>query len=151
MCTCLWVENVGALGKQEGVELQHLPAHGSQDKRSRSFGAVQKWQSLKLSLLLLSGCLSCVSYCLPWDWTCRTTFLLLVSFVQSASVPSPEETSSQWLWGKKGGRDGSRQDTGVLLLLKPYNHQETCCNYPEHCGSWDACKCLSAMLYTVLD
>lgn len=51
-----------------------------------------------------------------------------------------------------GGRVGeTKHNTGVSLLPKPHNHQDTCCNYPGHRGSWDACKCLSALLCTALD
>lgn len=63
-------------------------------------------------------------------------------------LPLRKPAHSEW----RGERVGEKEaDTGVLILLKPYNHQETRCNYPEHCGSWDACKCLSAVLNAVLD
>lgn len=68
----------------------------------------------------------------------------------SLTVFLPLSKSAQTECG--GDRVGERkQHTGVLVLPKPYNRQDTCCNYPEHCGSWDACKCLSAVLCTVLD
>lgn len=64
-----------------------------------------------------------------WDWMYSTTFLFLVflcCLIVFLSLGKPVHCEC------RGERVGQRkQSIGVLLLLKPYNHQDIFCNYPK--------------------
>lgn len=80
-----------------------------------------------------------VTVCHEIEYTAQ---LFLDSFVQPVFLPLSKAAHSE-CGGERVGE--TKENTGVSLLPKPHNHQDTCCNYPEHLGSWDACKCLSAL------
>lgn len=85
-----------------------------------------------------------------WDWMYSTTFLFLVFFVLSDCVPFPGQTSSLWVQRGTGGTEEAEYRSFTSAeAIQPSRHFLQLSK--EFCGSWDACKCLSAMLCTVLD